>query len=112
MTGAKVIDRVRRQVSDSVPTFRFPDKEAMVLYLDDGIRAIVAEHPESRYETDIVTEELPEFTDISKDVGLTEDWNNSLVHFVSGRLLQEDGEDSANNALANDHYGKTGLRLV
>jgi len=102
------VERVRRQISGSVDDYGW-DNPTMVKYIDDGIRAIVFEHPESRYVSTVQTSALAEYTALTADIGLTDNYANMLVHFVSGQILSEDAKNVANMKLGNDHLIKTGL---
>lgn len=105
MTGQDVVDDVRRQVSDAVETYRWSDA-AMLLYLDIGEREILRQHPEAAYADSIVVTDYAPITALTADLAVSNTFKLPLVHYISGIILAEDGEDSGNLQLANDHLQK------
>jgi len=115
-TIGTVLTEVRYMISDAVATYRNSDAKLMK-YGDYGQRAIVAEHPEAAYKDDdtalsvLGPDELTAFAATSDELQIRDSWAMALAHYIAYRVFGEDAEDIANQNLAEQHWGATGLTV-
>jgi len=117
LTIGNVIMRVRYMISDSVTTYRNDDTKLM-LYGDDGQKAILSEHPEAAYKDSdssvsvVGPDDLTVFTATGNSLQIRDSWAERLAHYIAFRVFGEDAEDIANQNLAKEHWDLTGLETM
>lgn len=102
-TGQDVVDRVREDLSDTLPDFRWTDP-VLLRWVNDIRRLVREKRPEATFTDDEIVTEINDLTLITQPLLLAEDFFNAMVHGVTYRALMKDGEDSPNAALAETHW--------
>jgi hypothetical protein len=98
---AFITNYVRGQISDLVADYRW-DNDRILAYINEGRREIIRSHPEARYVSSILVGAMTDVA-VGDDIGLGEDYNLALSHFVCHRILGEDSEDASNKTLSTWH---------
>lgn len=103
MTGREIIDvRVRRQVGDTVAGYRYLPA-TMLVYLNDGRRAIYTDHSEAFWSSAVLTAAPSELTSLGEDVGVHETFINALVDYICYRIHLENAQHANNATKAEQH---------
>ena len=102
MTPADILSDIRSAISDE-SSGRWTDTVLRTYMLDAELR-IVRDHPESQYHTRLANSVPALLTSNTDSLTVGASWRNAVIHFVAFRVFSEDGEDTANAALAKSHY--------
>jgi len=113
MTGTNIIEDVRRYANDVNESAEHWKDEDYVIAINDGLRFLYYEFPESRITS---VGALNAFTEIDPynvegTMTLDSSYRRALVEFTLSRFFRADSKDAKDRSRANDHFEES-LRLM
>ena len=102
MTTATVLAEIRRQITDTIETYRYTD---IIIYLKMTMaqQRIVTDHPESMCSDTAVVITDPADIAVAVGPGLSNHFFMALVHLSCHLIFLDDSEDVGNERLADKH---------
>lgn len=109
LTIKSVEAKARRILQDTVEEYRWSSEE-MRDALQEGICALNAIRPETRYVNGVLCDgvNLPESD--TAEISIKSRYEEALVHYVVYKCYLTDSTDTANAQLAEMHFGKFNMK--
>jgi hypothetical protein len=103
MTVQNVIDRIRPLISDTVATYRWSDDD-LIQKINDALEELWHIRPVAFYISTIVTTRFTDVSAVGGTMPVGNDYRQALAYYVCYLCYMEDGDDSANGALAMKYF--------